>query len=245
MELITTKSFKLAVFTRGNKNAKRLALLVPGRLDTKDYANFPIHADYLAKHGFFAVAFDPPGTWESPGGTGLVTTTNYIRAINELIDYFGNRPTLLLGHSRGGASAILASSNPAVIGIVAVMAAYGDPTAASEEDVQRGFKVSYRDLPPGTARTEEKKKFELPIAYWEDGKKYNIDRALKECTKPKLLIYGTEDEFTSPDEVKDLYHAIPEPKMIKEIESMHDYRLYPKAIEETNKAIGEFLDKYL
>lgn len=119
--LIRTKSFELAVLTRGDKNAEKLALLLPGRLDTKDYGNFVSHAEYLAQRGFFAVAFDPPGTWNSPGGIDLYTTTNYIRAVNELIEYFGNKPTLLFGHSRGAAVAIFASSNPAVVGIVPVM----------------------------------------------------------------------------------------------------------------------------
>jgi len=87
---------------------------MPGRLDTKDYANFVSHLDFLANHGFYTVAIDPPYSWDSPGELKDYTTSNYLKAVNELIDYFGNRPTLLLGHSRGGATAILASTNPAV-----------------------------------------------------------------------------------------------------------------------------------
>ena len=92
MDLIKTKSFELAILAKGNRDSKKLAILIPGRLDTKNYANFISHAEYLASRGFFAVAFDPPGTWESPGGIDLYTTTNYIKAINELIEYFGNAP---------------------------------------------------------------------------------------------------------------------------------------------------------
>ncbi len=250
MDLIKTKSFELATLSRGNKNSEKIAILMPGRLDTKDYANFTSHAEYLANRGFFVLAFDPPGTWESPGGIDLFTTTNYLKAVNELIEYFGNKPTLLIGHSRGGSVAILASVfNPAVVGIVPIMANYGTPTAPSEDPVPNrisgGFQISHRDLPPGTHKTREQKEFALPLAYFEDGKRYNPAQTLKECTKPKLLIYGTRDEFTSPDAVRELYKAIPEPKMIKEVDSNHNYRYYPEVIKEVNETIGQFLDKYI
>jgi len=246
MDLIKTKSFELAIFSEGNKNSGKLAVLLPGRLDTKDYANFVSHAEYLASRGFFVVALDPPGTWESPGGTDIYTTTNYLKATNELIEYFGSKPTLLLGHSRGGSVAILAGrSNPSVNGVVLIMANLGAPTAPPSQDVGAGFKISYRDLPPGTSKTIEQKKFVLPIFYWEDGKRYNPEQALRECTKPKLLIYGTRDEFTHPDEIKKIYEETLAPKMIKEIGSDHDYRYHPEAVEEVNKAVGQFLDNYI
>jgi len=245
MSLIKTKSFELAILTRGDTDSKKVTILIPGRLDTKDYGNFISHAEYLSNKGFFAVAFDPPGTWDSPGRIDLYTTTNYLKALNELIEYFGDRPTLLVGHSRGAAVAAVASmSNPAIIGIVLLMANYGSPTSPSEEDLNRGFKVSHRDLPPGTSPASEQKEFLLPINYWKDGKQYNQIEVLEKCTKPKLLIYGTEDEFTSPNTVEELFKNIPEPKMIKEVNSNHDYRYHPEIIEEVNYEIGLFLDKY-
>jgi pimeloyl-ACP methyl ester carboxylesterase len=182
-EIIKTKSFELAVLARGDRDAKKLALLLPGRLDTKDYACFSSHADYLAERGFYAVAFDPPGTWESPGSIDLYTTTNYIKAVNELIDYFGNRPTILIGHSRGAAVTIFASANPAVVGIVPIMANFGEPTAPGDGAVKEGYKLSHRDLPPGTSVTKEQKDFKLPIAYWGGRKAIQCGRAFKELQK--------------------------------------------------------------
>ncbi|MGD1003745.1 MAG: alpha/beta fold hydrolase [Minisyncoccia bacterium] len=246
MDITKTNSFELATFSRGDKDSRRLAILIPGRLDTKDYVNFTSHAGYLASRGFLAVAFDPPGTWESPGGIDLFTTTNYLKAINELIEYFGNRPTLLLGHSRGASVAILASmTNAAIMGIVPVMANFETPTAPTEDAMRKGFQISYRDMPPGASKTKEQKEFALPIAYWTDGARYDIEHALRGGTKPKLLIYGTHDEFTSVDVVKKLYEEIPEPKMIQAIDATHDYRYFPEAVEAVNLAVGKWLENNL
>lgn len=244
MKLVKTKSFRLATINKGNKDAKKLALALPGRLDTKDYACFAEHINFFASKGFFALSFDPPGTWESPGGVELFTTSNYIQAVNELIEYFGNRPTFLMGHSRGGAVTILAgASNPAVTAIAPVMATYGEPSPPDPETIKNGIEISYRDFPPGTSKTHEQKVFALPLNYFIDGQKYNVIEPLRKCIKPKLLFYGTNDEFTEPEEVKEVFRSIPDPKIIHELVTNHDYRYYPEIVKEVNKVIGKFLLK--
>lgn len=242
MVIIRTKSFELAVNTKGDENSKKIAILLPGRLDTKDYANFVSHLEYLASKGFYTIAIDPPGTWESPGGTKLFTTTNYLKAVNEVIEYFGNKPTLLLGHSRGGNVAILASTNPYVIGIILVMSSYEAPTPP--KSMKDGLQMEYRDLPPGKVRTIEQKEFALSLNYFTDGEKFDPLAILRKCKKPKLLFSGTNDKYYTAKEIQEIYESIPEPKMLHELNSDHNYRRHPEIIEEVNKIIGQFLDKY-
>ena len=86
MELIKTKSFELAAYSKGLITSNKLAIVLPGRLDTKDYPNIQGHVEYLAKRGFYALSFDPPGTRESLGDISLYTTTNYVKAVNEVIE---------------------------------------------------------------------------------------------------------------------------------------------------------------
>lgn len=242
MEILKTKSFELAANISGDRNAPKLAILMPGRLDTKDYANFTSHADFLSKRGYLVVAVDPPGTWDSPGGLNNYTTSTYVKAINELIDYFGNRPTLLLGHSRGGATAMLASTNPAVKELVVVNAAYGNPTPPKPEEVENGKLVELRDLPPGNVRTEKKVRFDLPMVYFEDGAKHNPKEALRKFKGQKLLIHATRDEFTELSKIKEIYDSLTEPKMFLTIDCTHDYRLFPEVIEQVNQKLGELID---
>lgn len=245
MEIITTSSFRLACNVYGDTHARKVALLLPGRLDTKEYACFIAHGEYLATKGFFVIALDPPGTWDSPGGIELFTTTNYVRAVHELIAYFGNKRTLLIGHSRGGSVAALVSvTNLHVAGIALINANYGVPTPPDPETIHGDYQLILRDLPPGDVKTTEQRAFKMPLDYFKDGQQYDIVNALQQFRKPKLLIYGLNDAFTSPNEVKSLYQTLHAPKMLYEIDAPHDYRYIQSVIKEVNTVIGEFIERY-
>lgn len=236
--LIKTKNFELAVYMNGKSYSRKVALLLPGRLDTKDYAHMKSHVDFLANKGYLALSFDPPGTWESLGDINDYTMTNYLKAINELIEHFGNKPTVIIGHSRGGTMAMLAGSrNKYVTQIISIMAR-ASPSAISDKAKIQGFEVSLRDNPFG-----EEKRFELPLSYFKDGLKYNVFEDISKCTKPKLFIFGKKDKIINAEIVKETYEKVPEPKQINGVESPHDYRFFPKIINEINSLIEDFLDK--
>jgi len=223
---------------QGNLNAKKLALILPGRLDTKDYPHMRSHVDYLASIGYLALSFDPPGTWESPGSIKLYTMTNWLKAINELIKYFDNKPTVLMGHSRGGSMAMLAGTqNNHVTHIITAMS-HPAPSVLSKKTKETGFQISYRDTPTG-----DKKKFELPLGFFEDAAKYNMLDALSHCIKPKLFFLGKKDTTVAPSVVRSTYKRSADPKQLYELDASHDYRRYPEIIKEMNEIIGKFLDK--
>lgn len=244
MSLIRTKSFELAIYSRGDSSSEKFALVLPGKLDTKDYAHMCSHVDFLASLGFFAVSFDPPGIWESPGDISLYTMTNYIKAVNELIEYFGNKPTFVMGHSRGGTVAILAgTSNSNVVAFAAICSGFvSGKDENSDEWKKDGFRIFNYDLPPGGGL--KVKEFKLPYNFQEDARQYEIISGLKISTKPKLFILGLEDEVTDPDIIREIYKASSGPKELDEINYRHDYRLSGEMIVEVNKIIKDFLEKY-
>lgn len=244
MGIIQTPSFKLATISAGNPDSEKISTMIPGRLDTKDYINFTSHMKYLADRGYYAVAFDPPGTWESQGDVEF-TTTNLVKAVNELIEHFGSKPTLLLGHSRGGQTAMLVgTTNPSVNGLVMVNASYGPPSPPDQKKVQNGYLIEHRDIPPGDRKTEEQREFHLSLNYFTDGAQYDPIPGMKSCIKPKLLINAVDDEWNEPEEIRAIFDVIPEPKMLHEMEGKHDYRRDAKRIEEVNQVLGEFIQKY-
>jgi pimeloyl-ACP methyl ester carboxylesterase len=242
VNLLKTKSFELAIYAKGDETAPKIAIVIPGRLDTKDYAHMVSHVNYLASKGYYALSFDPPGTWESSGDISLYTTTNIILATHEIIEYFSNRPTVLVGHSRGGSTAMLVGTmNPHVTHIVAIMSHTGPTTIGLPAD-KNSSSSSTRDMPPGTSRTEERRSFSLPYSYFEDQMQYDALPALRSCEKPKLFFYGTQDVLVSKENVGEAYNESAEPKQIHALNSEHDYRLRPDIIDEVNQTIGSFLD---
>ena len=58
MNLLKTESFELACNIQGSETAGELALVLPGRLDTKDYPHMKSHVEYLASRGYLALSFD-------------------------------------------------------------------------------------------------------------------------------------------------------------------------------------------
>lgn len=245
---INTKSFMLATYARGDSNAKKIALVLPGQLDTKDYPHMRSHVDFLSSQGFFALSFDPPGTWESGDDISQYTMTNYLKAINELINYFDNKPTFVMGHSRGGSMATLAGiTNPDVIAFAAVMSTYTynpdiNTRYRDEEWKTSGVKDSYRDLP---SDPNKNRLFKLPYSFVEDSMQYDMLDGLKQYIKPKLFFLGIHDAMIKPEVVRKAYGAAAEPKQLYELDSDHDYRWHPELINEVNRVVGDFLQRYV
>lgn len=246
MKLIKTKSFQLAIYFQGNPNSEKLALVLPGKLDTKDYFHMRSHVNYLASIGYLAVSFDPPGTWESPGDIKLFTMTNYLKAIDELVSYYNNKQTFIMGHSRGATIAMLAgTTNPYITAYAAIMSSFTKNGFEEKKDdnwKRRGYIISKRDLPPGGGPKE--KQFKLPYSFFEDQTQYSMTEELVKSTKPKLFILGQQDSLVSPKNVKETYGLLSQPKEIYELNSDHDYRNNDKLIQEINIVIGNFLKKF-
>ncbi len=239
---IHTTSFSLATYGQGNHDADKVAIVIPGRLDSKDYAHMRSHVDYLASQGFLALSFDPPGIWGSDGDMAIYTTTNFVQATEELIDHLGQKPTMLVGHSRGGATAMLvAEKNSAVSAVVAILALYGDPSPPKQSTIGQGFELDYRDAPSTHPNYPQRIAFKLPLNYFVDGQRHKPAEALKKVTQPKLLFVSRQDEFMELDHVVATIKQSPEPKQIYELDCEHDYRHNPSKIEEVNRVMGTFI----
>ncbi|HEY1074522.1 MAG TPA: alpha/beta hydrolase [Patescibacteria group bacterium] len=244
----TLKINSLSLIIHGSSDATKLAVVLPGFLDTKDYPHMKGHVEFLGNNGYLAVSFDPPGTWESDHDISNYTITHYLEAIDEVIAHFGNKPTLVVGHSLGGAMAMLAACrNPHVQGFVAIMSPYAYVRDDNEEkklvEWQPGeVKVSTRDLP---RNPDESREFKLPYSFIEDAIHYNALEGLKTLTKPKLFIIGKDDDVVPGLVTERAYTEAAEPKKLVVLDSDHDYRWHPELIEEVNQLLGAFCETLL
>lgn len=246
MSLVKTESFELAIYSQGDPNSQKLALVLPGKLDTKDYSHIKSHVDFLANLGYFALSFDPPGTWESPGGIDLYTVTNYLKAVDEVVEYYGKKPTFIMGHSRGATIATIAGvRNKYIFAFAAVMSSFskgGFQESADNQWKAKGFAISRRDLPPGGGAKE--KEFKLPYSFYEDQTKYDLTNDITDSSKPKLFILGKRDDLIPPEIIKETFNLFADPKELYDLNSDHNYRHDQALIKEVNEKIGEFLKEF-
>ncbi|HSX00166.1 MAG TPA: alpha/beta hydrolase [Patescibacteria group bacterium] len=241
---LKTPHFTLAAYIRGDSTAERIALCLPGYCDTKDYPDMRTHVELLASRGYYAITFDPPGTWESTGDISLYTTTNYLLAINELIAYFGDRPTLLIGKSMGGRMAQLAAQNSAVIGFVSVVGAASSAVtnARSVADwSENSRRTPHRDLPHNPKQFRD---FLIPYTFVEDSLTYDALDVVDKLVMPKLYIAGENDPLVPPRRLKEAYDAAAESKEFVVLPMDHDYRRSPEKLQLVNTTIADFLVRH-
>ncbi|HZM64147.1 MAG TPA: alpha/beta fold hydrolase [Candidatus Saccharimonadales bacterium] len=234
--------FPVATYAKGDPEAEKLALFLPGLLDSKDYPHMHDHVDFSARLGYYAMAPDMPGTWESGNDITDFTTTNCLAAIKTIVSTV-NKPAFVFGHSNGGRLAALAAAeNPQIEAIGIAMSAATTYTPEQTEAWRiRGAKTSNRDLPDNP---EQSRQFDLPFAFCKDARNYDAVEALRTLKIPKLFVYGELDTLVRSSEVKQTFNSSADPKRILSLNVEHDYRFYPQAILRMNDMLGRFLALY-
>ena len=196
-----------------NKSDNKLAILMPGYLDSKDYDHFKFLGIELANIGYLAIAFNPTGTWDSDGSVENYSISQYLKDIETVIKYAENQngkefsEIALLGHSLGGQTALLYGSNhekiSAVIGIMPSASVFkvGSVQRAMPKWLEDGFRNSKRDLPNNPAEIKE---FKIPYSFFEDRTNYDVFETIKNYNNDLLLIAGETDVIIKPESVQEI-----------------------------------------
>lgn len=221
--------------------AEKLAILLPGYLDSKEYPHLVALAEDLTERSYTTVRFDPTGTWESDGNIAEYTTSQYLQDIKDVLKYMlgkGNYLHVLLGgHSRGGQVSILyAARDPRISCVLGIMASSGPVTGQERANwAKAGVRVSWRDFPD---RRNEKKEFRVSFSYALDMDRYDTAGDAKKIKAPIILAAGELDDVVSPDEVREIYDNANEPKEFLLLAGIgHDYRHNPEEVKRVNSAI--------
>lgn len=255
VKIQSTKKRKLSAVihdsTKGK--SKKLALLLPGFLDSKDYSHLVRLADDLTKMGFVAVRLDPTGVWESEGDIVYYTISQYLRDVQAVMDFMKDKGSfediVVVGHSLGGRVAILFGAvESTVSAVVNIMGSASFVLPENFEDTvvkwsREGVKVSVRDLPDNK---NKKREFKVPYSFVEDALDYDVMGVVGELRKPLLLIAGEKDDLCPPELMKAIYEKANKPKELVVVEGIgHDYRHHVNEIEKVNAHVIKFLRRYL
>lgn len=242
--LLETPSFNLAVYSAGNEISDTVIFFLPWYLDGGNYEHFAAHREHFAELWYLAVSFDPPSTFNSPGDIRLYTISHYLKAIEELIEYFGNKDTIVVWHSLWWAVGILAAMRfPEIKWLVSIMWPYAfEEYGKKFSDSERATtwkRYSKRDGAWYYTNLE----YTVPYSFVKDASQYETVSFLKESTMPKLFIWWSQDTSVPAWIVEQWAALSAEPKKYVLVDAEHNYRLHPTQIAEVQACIDAFIQE--
>lgn len=218
----------------------KLALLLPGYLDSPDYLHFIVIEKRLISLGYKVERIDACGLWKT-GEVEKYNLTNYLKSIRDVIDsYKSQNPSevVLIGHSFGGSVAIIAGSKYTEVTKVIGLCPAVDFDKSNNKWGDGGSRFSKRDLPENPSAFRE---FDIPFSFVEDRKNYSAIESLKGLNKPLMILMGMKDDTVLPEDVEAAVKNANNPYVVKMENMGHNFR---KTVEEAS-VVADEIEKFL
>jgi putative redox protein len=173
----------------------------------------------LAQLGLAVLRFDFTGLGNSEGD---FANTNFSSNVADLIDAANAlaeefiAPGLLVGHSLGGAAALIAASQIDSVGAVATVGApsepahvqhlFGDAVARINSDGEATIQLGGRDIT-------------IAKQFLEDLRRHSLEASLRKLRKPVLIFHSPVDSVVSIENARQIYEAAKHPKSFVAIDN--------------------------
>ncbi len=166
----------------------------------------------LSKLGIAVLRFDFTGRGNSEGD---FSNSNFSSNVNDLIDaaaalesqFFA--PTLLIGHSLGGAAALMAAAEISAIKAVATVGAPSEP-AHVEHLITSTTKETHND--GSTTISLGGRELLIGNQFIDDLKSNRLTELLPTLNKPVLILHSPIDSIVGIDNARQLYESAKHPK---------------------------------
>jgi len=198
----------------------------------------------LTSHGFGVIRFDFTGLGRSEGEFAesyFSANVDDLIAVNNYLKENYKAPSLLVGHSLGGAAVIVAASKLENIKAVATI---GAPATVSH--VTQLFSH-------GIDEVKEKGEVEVNIGgrpfkinqeFVEDFGKTNLPEIIKNLRKPLLIMHAPFDKIVGIDNAHKLYHDAHHPKSFVSLDNADHLLSNSKDSMYVGNMIGTWVQRY-
>jgi putative redox protein len=199
----------------------------------------------LTNYGFGVLRFDFTGLGSSEDDFTNTNFTHNLEDIRIVNDYLKKKflaPSLLVGHSLGGAAVLMAASVLTNIKAVATIGAPADP-----EHVKH-FLVHGMDemMLKGEARvTIGGRSFMLKKQFLDDLEKHNLKNSLKNLRKPILILHSPQDIIVDIGNAAEIYQNAHHPKSFVSLDGADHLLRDKKDSLYAAKTIGTWAERYL
>jgi putative redox protein len=199
----------------------------------------------LTSNGFGVLRFDFTGLGESEGDFG---DTNFSGNVEDLIaasDYLNDNysaPTLLIGHSLGGAAAIYAAAQVNSIKAVATVGAPSNP-----KHVQRLLQSSVDEIKKnGKAIVNlSGRDFTIKKQFLDDLERKTLTETVKNLRKPILIMHSPQDSTVSIKNAEEIYRAAHHPKSFISLDGADHLLMNKKDSIYVGEVISGWAKRYL
>jgi len=220
----------------------KVALLLPGFLDSPDYLHLKTFEKGLKVMGYSVERLDACGLWTT-GDVKNYTISNFLKQIRERVDFYKSQnpeEILLLGHSNGGFTAIVAGARIPEITKIISLCPPPDKKESAHKWGESGVRVSRRDLPdnPNTFR-----EFAIPSSHIEDALQYSAVEDIKYISKPLMIFIALEDIVVAPKLIEEIVSNANNPYVVRQPNMGHDFRHSQAECDLVMKEIEKFLLK--
>ena len=199
----------------------------------------------LAKQGIACLRFDFTGLGESGGNfadTTFLTTVDDLVAAYEFMDAEYEAPSLLMGHSLGGAAAILAGQRMPKVKAVATIGAPFDPAHSIFH-----FADAIGDIDAHGTQTLSIAGRDIPISreFLETLADINPETYIHKLRKPLLLLHSPTDQTVGIDSAQKIFLVARYPKSLMCLDKADHLMIKPGAPQRAADLIRTWVEAYL
>lgn len=227
------------------KRPEGYALMVHCFTGGKDHHATRRISGRLTDRGLAVLRFDLTGLGESDGELAASTfsddVTDVVRAAEHLAQAYGP-PTLIVGHSLGGAAAIAAAGRIPTLDAVVTIGAPSDPA-----HVTHLFADALADIDEhgeGTV-TLAGRPFRITSEYVEDLREQEHTERIAALRTPLLVLHAPQDEVVGIEHARLVYDAARHPKSFVSLDGADHLLSRPRDASRVAQLIAAWADPYL
>ncbi|MEL4307010.1 bifunctional alpha/beta hydrolase/OsmC family protein [Joostella sp. CR20] len=198
----------------------------------------------LTNFGFGVVRFDFTGLGRSEGSfaeSHFSANVDDLLAVNNFLDENYEAPSLLIGHSLGGAAVLAAASK---LDNIKAIATIGAPATVSHVKHLFSHQISDIENKGNIEVNIGGRPFNIDNEFVQDFDKTNLPEIVKSLRRPLLIMHAPFDKIVGIENAQDLYHKAMHPKSFVSLDDADHLLSNAKDSVYAGNMIGTWVARY-
>jgi len=199
----------------------------------------------LTSEGLGVLRFDFTGLGESEGDfadTNFSSNVEDLVAAGEFLQQHYEAPTILIGHSLGGAAVLLAAAQ---LSSVKAVATVGAPVAP--DHVTKHFQHQIPDIKADGKATVNLggSNFTIKHQFIRDLESTNLKKHIHDLRRPLLILHSPIDKTVGIDNAGAIFEAAQHPKSFVSLDGADHLLMNPKDARYSGQLIASWAERYI